>query len=507
MPNSSVRDEFGGKSGLRAWSAFACIAIFIVAFALRWPSCGDSFWLDELHTAWAVDGAWSDVGARAGIGNQQPIYFYLLWVWRQLLPVFAVDFYGIEASLRLTSVVMTSLSAGLLCWLVFRRSGSLIAGVVAGLMIGIESSAIFFGTELRPYAAIVLLSTCAMGLAMIPRDRVGSGDRFLLHAVVILAALTQVTSLVTLGWLLAWVIASDWISGRGTADRVRTFVSRHWMVGLWIAGSAAWFFQHSSLWQSRSSWQSFANAESLVQLWELWPWMPVILVPAVIWGVSRMRRGYPVCSKGESSIAMLGFVLLISAISCFCLSYFGGVPLWHRRYLISGLPFLCGLSGILLGCVRTSDRQTWRELMVGLMGAAYLLLLVSQQGTLNRLIHGQFQLTHRGEDWRRATRFLAKHKSSNEVVWVDAGLIEQSRYPTFVEEPGREAYFRYPVNGPYRMEAAVGLGRDGLTAWLAQEDVKYLIRRGSGSRVNAKLVGIDVHGFGGVMVMIRKPLN
>ena len=41
-----------------------------------------SFWLDELHTAWIVNGDWNDVVARCQIGNQSPLYFCVLKVFQ-----------------------------------------------------------------------------------------------------------------------------------------------------------------------------------------------------------------------------------------------------------------------------------------------------------------------------------------------------------------------------------------------------------------------------------------
>ncbi len=54
--------------------AIWALAIFVLAVCLRVPSCYESFWLDELHTAWAI---WGDLGAvsqRAEAGNQTPLY-------------------------------------------------------------------------------------------------------------------------------------------------------------------------------------------------------------------------------------------------------------------------------------------------------------------------------------------------------------------------------------------------------------------------------------------------
>ncbi len=41
----------------------------------------ESFWIDELHSTWAVSGLWNEVAERSILGNQSPFYFLLLKGW------------------------------------------------------------------------------------------------------------------------------------------------------------------------------------------------------------------------------------------------------------------------------------------------------------------------------------------------------------------------------------------------------------------------------------------
>ena len=78
MPDHTDRGfEFpGGQCLMERPSArsivTASIVVFAVALLLRIPSCYESFWVDELHSAWCVWDNLADVPARAEIGHQSP---------------------------------------------------------------------------------------------------------------------------------------------------------------------------------------------------------------------------------------------------------------------------------------------------------------------------------------------------------------------------------------------------------------------------------------------------
>ena len=80
----------------------ASIGVFSVALFLRIPSCYESFWLDELHTAWVIWDAFDDVAPRALLGHQSPVYFVGVWFWKQLIG-------DSELALRLSSVLAVAL--------------------------------------------------------------------------------------------------------------------------------------------------------------------------------------------------------------------------------------------------------------------------------------------------------------------------------------------------------------------------------------------------------------
>lgn len=108
MP-AAKRDEFDNRGIDRWWHgrlAAAVAAVFVAAVLIRLPACYESFWVDELHSAWAVWDGIDQVQPRAAAGNQTPVYFFGLWFWRQLVG-------RSEVALRMSSVLAMSVVTGL----------------------------------------------------------------------------------------------------------------------------------------------------------------------------------------------------------------------------------------------------------------------------------------------------------------------------------------------------------------------------------------------------------
>ena len=128
------------------------LPVALIAFSLRWMiSLNEPLWIDELHTAWSVDGPLDVVAGRAAEGNQTPLYFWVEWLVCQ-------QFGLTETWLRLPSALygsLTAIAASLLVWN-FRRSPT--AALTTGLLIAIEPTFLFYGSEARPYALLHLLT-------------------------------------------------------------------------------------------------------------------------------------------------------------------------------------------------------------------------------------------------------------------------------------------------------------------------------------------------------------
>lgn len=532
------------------------VAVFVIAVAARWPSCGESFWVDELHTAWCISGTFDQVGERAAIGNQQPLYFAALALWHEWLPASVIGFYGIEATLRATSVLLTAVSAAWLVVIVSGRSPSfaagrywalhpslIVGGSAAGLSLGLDRDGIFFGTELRPYAAILFVTTAALALGSRLISPHGPYDsrpstrnlgesgviglrgwivRVALHGLVLIAAAIHVTSLIVLAPQLLLFAMGDVWQHRTRFTSLRAVMLTHGVAGIaWGAVAVTWFCWNANLWQSRGNWHSFGTITGWGDVWQMWPWTALVILPMAGWAVGcrcRLNTRPPVQCMAPREVGVAALILagvIGSTTACYLLSAYAGIPLWHRRYLIAALPLLCAVMGWFIAAI---DRSPGRRAALASLAVALmcLVLLTYQQGTLGAWSRGDGVLARRGENWKSAVAFVRNMAIAGDRVWIDAGLIEQQGHPTFVTDPKMEPYLRYVTGGPYRLgEQAdpIGIGRDAITAWLRpygngppRENIapRFLITRRRSRSVDNLPPRIAAHRFGTVTVFLRQ---
>ena len=137
------------KESAVAWLVLAVIisaGIFIRAAAV-----GEPMWLDECHTAWAVD---SDspaiVASRAADGNQPPLYLLLVWA---VTNVFGLT----EFSLRLISLVAGSAMMIIASFWARSLTNRWSAAILAAGLIAFDGQFIFYATEARCYALVQLI--------------------------------------------------------------------------------------------------------------------------------------------------------------------------------------------------------------------------------------------------------------------------------------------------------------------------------------------------------------
>ena len=119
--------EFESAGVSTGWNLVVLIGLLAaIALSIRWTIAnGDSLWLDELHTAWAVDGGLAQVAGRAADGNQNPLFFWMTWACTQL---FGLN----QLSLRLVSIVAGTVTVGFAGWLTWRGSKSLTGVILTG---------------------------------------------------------------------------------------------------------------------------------------------------------------------------------------------------------------------------------------------------------------------------------------------------------------------------------------------------------------------------------------
>jgi len=433
------------------WLACAAVA---AAFVVRWPYVAESLWVDELHSAWSVWGDFREVAHRAAWGNQTPVYYWGLWLWRQV----AGD--G-EVALRTSSVLLSSIACGTLAAGVARCSQSFVGGFAAAVMLACDPNAIFFGTELRVFPAVMLLAVVACWSW---QEQFRSGNlraAIVLYAAVICAALVQPTSLGVLGWLcLSGRSAAGriaWLKQSGVSLRKRNLI----LIGLLVTGLAllGWWLAGRVLltaWQHRDQWAAFAAADSPWQLWTIWRWTPLLLIPAVVASglllVDRFRGQPALATSGQWWRPAL--VALLATLFFWLISACGIVAVFHRRYLIAALPILVWAGAAAIG--EASNRvqrlcggqSRWAPLRwtPGLIALLLGGLLVHA-----RLREAQQRPRLRGEDWRGAAAYVSAHRVGSEPVLLDPGLIETRRLLAS-GDPEALKYLAYPLSGPYNLQ-------------------------------------------------------
>ncbi len=483
------------------WQRFAIPSLVaLLAIAVRLPSCSESFWLDELHSAWSVWGRFDHVAARAAAGNQAPIYFWGLWIWRLIVG-------DSELVLRLSSVLATAAAAVVMSAAVYRTYQSALASAVAGAVIALESDAIFYGTELRPYAVVILCSAVAVGLTM-------SNNQTRWHhmtaiVTVAVAAACQPTSL---GVLALFVIARfAWSRGLHTASPAIGRPGLILVLFVVLIASTAWPIASvlGQAWQNRSQWQSFGAARSIMQIWQAWPWFSLIGIPFA-WRLLQRRhrvdsRTIDAATKAVCPFWLPGLVAIFSVLGYWLIAYLQIAPIFHRRYFVAALPLLAWTAGAAIAPLRSVHSHELQPLGAGvlartMMALAILLTLMFQQGTMAKLSSGKFQLIRRGEDWRGAVAWINERIDPTETVYLSAGLIESPRLLTTNDPQSivkAQWYLTFPLSGPYRCDNVVAVD---LTARASRPGV-MIVR--TGRQTAAELArGRTVKSFGGVHGMV-----
>ncbi len=496
------------------------LVIAIVAALVRVPSCHESFWVDELHTAWTIHDGFAEVLPRAQAGHQQPYYFGVLWVWRQA-------FGESEVALRLSSVIAVVAAAVWLTIAVARSSQSLLAGMAAGMFLAVESNSIFFGTELRPYAVVIFASVLSCDLAqrswaIRPSER---GRAWVLLFVAMgVAGMMQLTSLGILAWLPVSVITRwCWIDWR---EMTRPRWVDAWASVVVVVLGVLLMPQHvMDTWNSRSIWANFASTRYIDDWWELWPWLVGAVLPAVWLAGWSIARGSS-ASAGDSSWAVVLLVITVGTSLLFWIvSYAGIAPLWHRRFMIAGLPMLAWFFGFAIGS-RAGQGTLEDRWQFGLSASLLVLLLVMltswSQLTLPKLLRYRRQLVGRGEDWRGAVEYLNAHTNSNDRVFIDPGLIEQVGWHREIVSStlpqDQVVYLAYPLRGVYELKHdsnVLASNLAPLNGWMGSHDRVWIISRSPVNRLKQRVLqlqkagtsddrnaSIDFRSYGGVSIAL-----
>jgi Dolichyl-phosphate-mannose-protein mannosyltransferase len=186
----------------RRWSPAGATLLILagitaIGLALRLPSFGDSMWEDELSTNFFVHGFGITNVFQVGPSDQEgtpPLFFMLAWVTR-----------GIDNAEGLRLVpLLAGLASIPLTYLLALRTVSREAGLVAAAVMALSPFLIYYSTEARAYAPVMLFGLIAT-LALLSALDSPRTAWWVVYALAVAAAMyTHYTAIFVLIGLFVW---------------------------------------------------------------------------------------------------------------------------------------------------------------------------------------------------------------------------------------------------------------------------------------------------------------
>lgn len=427
-------------------NAVLLLAIVIIGAVLRLWQINESFWVDELHTSWVVTGPFAAVAERAALGNQSPLYFWLVWCFACLpLPP--------ELALRLPSLLAGCALPVAIYWLAqeLLRGGEKTevdtAPLLGAALVAIDPLAIFYSQEARPYA-LLLLTT-------------------MIHFALLLRVLARTTGPARVGWVITGALLVHW-HYTGALILVAECVSLVVLVILsrkpaseQTGGSANDIAICFACWidlaalavlilpaipgilavaARRENWTQFVQPQPAVEILRMFPWTPAIIVLA--WLNSRR----PVIS--QRSVVLLASWLLVPLVLAWICTRMDVAALFHKRYLIAAWPASLLAASM---CIRLVPNRASQAVVA----AVVLAISFANSGIVQNWRHDGRLLHERKEDWRAAVRELNSvlsraENAGSSIVFLNSALIEADELPQSKDSRLVE-YCLYPLHGAYSL--------------------------------------------------------
>ena len=500
------------QSSKTVHTVLSALAVVSAAIFLRLPSCYESLWVDELHSAWIVADDFNSVYQRSVLGHQSPGYFFLLWIWKQAIG-------DSELLMRLSSVLLVACGCAVLAVGIIRWTKSIPAGLAAGFILAIENNSLFFGTELRPFALVILLASISaiafLRLASTESRHQKPVTWCLLVTSILLAALSQPTCLGVLAWL-PLCLCGIWCFRDPKQFRRCSVMDGGLLIMAFLTLITLWMTTLGTSWAEKSMWSSFASATHWPQIWNMWNWMWLLIIPAIpIMLFIAFQRLQKQQIRNPSILVGLGWLAMLAVLTTvmyWVMSRIEVAPIWHRRYLIAVLPLLACFGGACVGYFDRSITQRLPALVwASLMAAVMVLGIGIQQQTLSRLHHYPVALVKRGEDWRNAIEWLQRESEEDSQILLNAGLIENQTWiaPALFEgrNDAKREYLTFPVRGPYRLNRDVFPVDGTLQPAIPLPDSEtpvFILSRDSPETTRQRITGGEVIGFGTISIVTPK---
>ncbi len=265
-----------------------------LAFAVGWPllTSLESLWVDELHSAWVIDGPWNEVASRAAIGNQSSLYFGCLKLFRDVASTLTSTFewsLPSELLLRLFSWLGWVAMIGFVAYQHRHRSWTIL---ILSMWLWLDRIGSFYAIETRPYIWVAFLSLLLMNSA-IPVSKTPHKIHWLWLLWAVLMFYSHYTSLIVIALSMCGIFIDIYLSLPSCERfRLRSIIqSRVFDAFIFLGFAAPGLFYLVKIGEGSQQWNSFAGDQSFRACFGLFPWFAWCCVPALFLTLERVWVG------------------------------------------------------------------------------------------------------------------------------------------------------------------------------------------------------------------------
>ena len=437
MNNSESSGQQVEEVSAGTWRFHVALAVIVlVALSVRLLQINESLWVDELHTSWAVADGWSDVAPRAYIGNQHPLYF---WLVRAVVGIAGQS----ELSLRAISLFAGIGFVAVAGIAAQRYTNSSMAGLLAAWLVATDHEFIYFSQEARTYALVQLLGLIQFccGYRMLYEAKLRWRIPFVVLSIG-LFYLHYTTGLLLVGECVAAIVLYR------TSKQRPHYSYRNLFNDFVLIGSICLLTTHHHLreiFDRRLNWKSFVSANprsDLIRYFDVYFLTAAIaLLSATIWRYISKRPTWMVL---DAKMCCLALVAILPVGMSWSATYLEVVPVFFYRYLIV-LLFVGPLVAALI-CARLP--RPW-----GMVFCCGLILFAGYaHGRSTNWWSRGIAAPVRWEDWRAAAELIDR-EGRDWPVLLQAGFIETNKLTEEHEDIWSE-FLSCPLRGIYRIDRA-----------------------------------------------------
>ncbi|CAK9068213.1 PMT_2 domain-containing protein [Durusdinium trenchii] len=393
----------------------------LLGVTLRIHDLGHSLWLDELHTAWVVDGPLSEVAPRARIGNHSPAFFYVEW---GIMRAFGLS----ELALRSLSVAASTAVMIVAAWAVWRWTASSLATIATSGLLAVDRLFIFYAQDARPYALLELVALLQLISLREVLQKAQRGWRVALVATsVAMLYLHYASALLLLAE--AVFVGVSWYVSRGR--RPVNYHPRTAMIDVaCVIGLAIPLVPHVlQVASQRGNWAEFVPRPALIDFVTLFPLDVWLLYPALVAGLVHWWKHEPLprspsnLSQHRSLIVFLLGVFLILLVMAWGLTRIDLARVFLKRYLMIAAVAPIMATAI-IGALLRPPRVQVAYFVTLVVGLAVSPLQTSAHSVLRNVYLNHSISGHAREDWRAAAEYVRKNRNHAAPVFVRSGFIE-----------------------------------------------------------------------------------